>query len=93
MCTCNWTHFQNQSYRFLNLKNVPKSKLKGLKIERTRLKPTHGRPPKKEKQLKLGPKVFIYKTKNEKPHNIVSIPFLASRLLPIKQHPFLLEAP
>ncbi len=63
MCTCNWTHFKNQSYRFLNLKNVPKSKLKGLKIGRTRLKPTHGRPPRKEKKLKLGPKVFIYKTK------------------------------
>jgi hypothetical protein len=27
---------------------VPKSKLKGLKIGRTRLKPTHGRPQKKK---------------------------------------------
>jgi hypothetical protein len=36
---------------------VPKSKLKGLKIGRTRLKPTHGRPPKKKKK-KVGPKVF-----------------------------------
>jgi hypothetical protein len=40
------------------LKNLPKSKLKGLKIGRTRLKPTHGRPPKKEEKVKTGTKGF-----------------------------------